>query len=546
MATISNLAFSMNIIFKSLSIAILSSIAAASCMKDPFEKIKNLNGVRWKGDYAAALINAELNLEDAVALVDNTSINAFGDKTLSVNYDQKHYSKRGNELLSIMDRNFTGNVIPTPGELNSLNTVGFVSIVRSFVFDMTPGSGNQFDSMLLKDGLFIAGIAAISGHQGKVNVEFTDLISQNKLVILTENWTSGGGISRSPFHKVSGIESLDLTKGNLGYNQIRVKVTWEITKSGTVGNNEQLQLNLVTQGLNFRRIHGFMGQSVLLDVRDSLDLTLFSNDALKGNIVFEDARIKLHFNNGNGLASRYQIQQLSLISGNGTPVAVTAYNTTGIIPAAPLGVAETRITDSVYITQASGSNVAAVMKTEPDYLAYDVKIAPELGRGHLWDSSNIVLTVSVELPLYLYSKDLVLEDTSDLNLGIGDEGKYVEMIKFKVDAENSIPLGAGIQCFFMDATNQVLDSLFQPFRYFLKQAEVDASGNVLAPSKEQWELVVEKPRITNILKATRLRTRAWIPTSSFNGNPVPVRITTMQKLKLKMGAEVKLSADAKI
>jgi hypothetical protein len=82
----------MNIIFKSLSIAILSSIAAASCMKDPFEKIKNLNGVRWKGDYAAALINAELNLEDAVALVDNTSINAFGDKTLSVNYDQKHYS----------------------------------------------------------------------------------------------------------------------------------------------------------------------------------------------------------------------------------------------------------------------------------------------------------------------------------------------------------------------------------------------------------------------------------------------------------------------
>jgi hypothetical protein len=186
------------------------------------------------------------------------------------------------------------------------------------------------------------------------------------------------------------------------------------------------------------------------------------------------------------------------------------------------------------------------MKTEPDYLASDVKIAPELGRGHLWDSSNIVLTVSVELPLYLYSKDLVLEDTSDLNLGIGDEGKYVEMIKFKVDAENSIPLGAGIQCFFMDATNQVLDSLFQPFRYFLKQAEVDASGNVLAPSKEQWELVVEKPRITNILKATRLRTRAWIPTSSFNGNPVPVRITTMQKLKLKMGAEVKLSADAKI
>jgi hypothetical protein len=154
------------------------------------------------------------------------------------------------------------------------------------------------------------------------------------------------------------------------------------------------------------------------------------------------------------------------------------------------------------------------------------------------------LTVSVELPMLVSTKDLVLEDTSDLDLGIGKEGDYVEMIKFKVNAENGIPLGAGVQCYFMDATNKVLDSLFQPFRYILKQADVDASGNVISTSKDQWELVLERPRITNILDATRLRTRAWIPTSSVNGSPVPVRITTDQKLKFKLGAEIKLSADA--
>lgn len=536
----------MNKYFRTASLLLLSLIAVTSCMKDPLDKIRNINGLRWKGDYAAALVNAELNLEDVVELVDNEWVNSSLDKTLVVHYDQKHYSKSGESLLAIMDRNFTGSVVPTAGELNVLSNSGFVSLVRNFVFDIAPGSGIQFDSMLLKDGFFNAGVVATTAHQGKVYVEFPDLKSQKKQVVLTENWTGGGSISRSPFHKVSGIESLDLTKGNLGYNQIRVKVTWEITKSGAVGNNEQLQLNLSTQGLKFRRINGFMGQPALLDVKDSLDLTLFSNDALKGNIVFEDARIKLHFNNGNGLASRYQIQQLSLISGNGTAVPVTAYNNTGIIPAAPLGAAESRITDSVYITQASGSNVATVMKTEPDYLAYDVKITPELGRGYLWDSSNIILTVTVELPLFVYAKDFVLEDTSNLNLGIGDEGKYVEMIKFKVDAENGIPLGLSVQCYFMDAGNLVLDSLFQPFRYFVKQAQVDAGGIVQTPSKDQWELVVEKPRITNILKATKLRTRAWIPTSSFNGNPVPVRITADQKLKLKMGAEVKLSADAKL
>jgi hypothetical protein len=324
-----------------------------------------------------------------------------------------------------------------------------------------------------------------------------------------------------------------------------VKVTWELIKTGAVVNNEQLKLNLITNGLKFRKLYGNLGQTGLFNVQDSMDLTLFSNNILKGNIVFEDARIKVHFKNSIGLKSQYQIQQLSLIAKNGTPVAVTSYNAVGNIAAAPDNTSEMEITDSVYITKASGSNVASVMKTEPYYLAYNIGAAVSPGRGYIWDSSDIALTVTTELPMLVSTKDLVLEDTSDLDLGIGKEGDYVEMIKFKMNAENGIPLGAGVQCYFMDATNKVLDSLFQPFKYAIKQADIDAGGNVLSASKDQWELVVEKPRISNILKAKRLRTRAWIPTSSYNGNPVPVRITTDQKLKFKLGAEIILSADAK-
>lgn len=542
--SLKNLSLLMNKNLKNWGLSLVLVSMFSACMKDPLRNIKNISGVSWKGDYAAPLVNAELNLEDAVALVNPDWVNSFPNKTIVIHYDKKHFSKKGEELYTLYDRYFNGDIVPTSSELNILNTSGTVSVVRNLVFDMAPGAGLQFDSVWLKDGVFTYQMAINTNHQGNLTVEFPDFKSSGLPVSFLDNWSSGGSLSLSPSHKVAGIESLDLTKGNQGFNQIRVKVTWNLTKSGVVGNNEHLQFNLAMQGLKFRKLYGNLGQQGLLNVQDSIDLTLFSNNILKGNIIFEDSRIKLHFNNGTGLKSQYQVQQLYLVSKNGTPVAVTSYNAAGNVAAAPDNSSETRIADSLYITKASGSNVAAVIRAEPPTLAYNVGIAPVMGRGYIWDNSTFDLTVSVELPMLVSTKDLVLEDTSDLDLGIGKEGDYVEMIKFKANAENGIPLGAGVQCYFMDATNKVLDSLFQPFRYILKQADVDASGNVISTSKDQWELVLERPRISNILKATRLRTRAWIPTSSFNGNPVPVRITTDQKLKFKLGAEIKLSADA--
>jgi len=112
--------------------------------------------------------------------------------------------------------------------------------------------------------------------------------------------------------------------------------------------------------------------------------------------------------------------------------------------------------------------------------------------------------------------------------------------------ENGMPIGAGVQAYFMDSFNNVLDSLIEPFRYFVKQAVVDANGEVVAPSSENFDLFFFNKRIRNILNAKRIRYRAWIPTSTYSGTEVPVRILANQKLKLKLGVEAKLRVDEKI
>jgi hypothetical protein len=88
--------------------------------------------------------------------------------------------------------------------------------------------------------------------------------------------------------------------------------------------------------------------------------------------------------------------------------------------------------------------------------------------------------------------------------------------------------------------------LIEPFRYIVKQATVDANGEVIAPSSENLDLFFYNKRIDNILRSKRIRYRAWIPTSTYSGTEVPVRIMAGQKLKLKLGVEAKLRIDEKI
>jgi len=528
--------------FAGLMVALLFS----ACLKDRLGKFEHLNGIRWKGNYAAPIVNVDLNLQDAVGLVNNDLVNQLPNKAMVIHYDAMHFSMRGDEMYTIDNRLFNSVIVPTSNELNTLNNSGFVSVERNLVFDLNPGSGNQLDSIWLKAGVFGANLSVNTSHQGKVSIQLLDLNNGNNEISFTHNWTTPGFIYRSRTHNINGLESLDLSKASPGYNRFRVKIVWEITKSGIVGNNDQLEFNISTEGLKFRKLHGYLNQPNLFAVQDSIDLTIFSNEILKGNIVFEDARVKLLFDNSMGLASQYQISQLALIDKSGVPTALNGYNATGNIASAPSSASETSISDSIYLTKAGGSNVATVMKSEPYYLSYSVNATTSASKGFIWDNSQLGLTVTVELPMTVSTKDLVLEDTSKMDLGLGSEAEFVEMIKFKFYTENGLPLGVGLQAYFMDDKFNTLDSLFQPFRYLLKQANVDAAGAVISPSIEQWELVLNKPKIMNIIHAKHVRIRAWIPTSTYSGNSVPVLITADDKLKFKMGVEVKLSADAEL
>jgi hypothetical protein len=409
----------------------------------------------------------------------------------------------------------------------------------------------QFDSAWLKSGNVDFNFKTMSQHIGSAKMSISDWQTNGADLIKNFNWSSPGNNSLNESHSVSLSDRTNFSGGGLGYNQLRVKLEINLTKGGTAGVGDQFSLDLNFNSLKYRKINGYFGQQPLLSVTDSLDLNLFSSGIIKGLINFRDARIKMRFGNSIGTETGYQISGLSFITQSGLNQPVTGYLPTGKNSAPVQGAKPQQTSDSVYIAKAGGSNVADLAKDEPWYLEYGVSVtANPMGmsspRNFIWDESAFDLQVSLELPFYLSTKSLVVEDTSDLDLQFDGNISFVEWLNIKVFIENGMPIGAGVQAYFMDSFNNVLDSLIEPFRYFVKQAVVDANGEVVAPSSENFDLFFFNKRIRNILNAKRIRYRAWIPTSTYSGTEVPVRILANQKLKLKLGVEAKLRVDEKI
>lgn len=521
----------------------------AACSKDPLGRFKKINRVKWNGTYAVPLLNADLNIDDAVGIADFGLLGVMPDKNIFLAFKNEHATLKGEDLVQIPDQNLTNSLTLTPAEVATLNSSGSIKISRNLLHTFTVPAGMQFDSAWLKSGRLDLIFKNTSSHTGSVKLTFPDWKVNG--VSLEKNYTSlFSGSTITDTHAAGISDRINLSAGSLGYNQFRVLVELDLTKGGTASTSDKFDLQIFT-AMKYRKLNGYFGQQPLLTVNDSLDLNLFSSGIIKGLINFRDARVKIKFTNSIGAETGYQISTLNFITASGLSQPLNGYSPSGKLQNLAQGASPQQQKDSVYITKATGSNVADLAKDEPWYLQYGISAVPNpMGAGSprnfIWDESALNMQVALELPFFLTTKNLVIEDTSKVDFNIGKEADYVEWINIKFFIENGMPVGAGVQAYFMDSFNNVLDSLIEPFRYIVKQATVDANGEVIAPSSENLDLFFYNKRIDNILRSNRIRYRAWIPTSTYSGTEVPVRIMAGQKLKLKLGVEAKLRIDEKI
>lgn len=515
-----------------------AGISLAGCVKKAKDNINKMHGVKWSGTYAVPIINADLSLDDAVALAgDFVGVQPYNDGLLYMEYKNKIVSKYGYEMIQLANQIHANTDQLSGTEKSTLTSAGSVSASRDFSNVYDAGT-LEFDSIHLSGGKLRVQFTQNYNHAGVATVTIPQLRKNNAPATVVFNFTAGN-FSQNIDIDLDGYH-WNLTQGGSGYNQINThaEITFNNSGNGFSGSeNFSVNLNLISQ--KFSKIFGYFDLGNILASNDSLEISLFSSGIKFGTYTFNDPRLKIKVNNATGLPLEMKINTLQG-NKNGSKTPITGYTSTSKVPVSKL--------DSVMLIK-TNSNIKTLTDNYTPFIEYNLEFNAnpdgKTARNFLNAESQLTVQVITELPFNGTAVNVVMEDTMEFSLGLGKEVEYIDWINFRIGIENNLPINVGVQAYFMDSSFKVLDSLFTPFRYITKGANVDAAGNVTSAYTEQYDLNIDRAKIKNINQAKQVRIYGMMLTSEFTGSPVPVKLTQGQHFKFKMGVQSKLSVNEK-
>lgn len=512
------------------------------CLKEPRSKIEKLRGLKWSGTYAAAAVDADLNLNDAVELVTGlVQGGTYGDGTLYLAYEEMEYSKYGYELVNIPDQARSSSYELTGSEEGQL-AAGSYTKSLNFNWNVAVNGMTQTDSIWIDRGKIAPVIQNRYNHPCTGVAIFPDLLVQGQPLSITFSIPALGAYSTAESIMNSHI---DLSQTSPFYNQLRMQtsVTW--TNSGFGFSSEDgIDIGVAMNNMVFRRAYGTMGTVSLINASDSVEISLFQNN-IPGNVNFEDPKLKINISNNSGLPlavepsglqAIYESLPIQNISGSPSQINTSAVSNNN---------AGSTIQDSVVLDK-NNSNIKGLVNNQPQYISYNVKVTGnKFSNSKLFinSDSRVSVKVALELPFYGSSSGLTLQDTVDFDAGNVDGIDIIDWLNIRLHIKNEIPLALGVQGYFLNAQNAVLDSIFTPYRQLIKAAEVDASGNIVKATEDMYDIEFDKKKINNILGAKQMMFKVIVPTALYNGSAVPIKISSLQHLKIKVGLHTKLSVN---
>jgi hypothetical protein len=519
-----------------LAIAFVTTLA--SCYREPLDKLRKVNGVNWSGTYAVPLVDARLNMEDVTEFIGNLAgTGTYPDKLLYFEYKNTHFSSVAASAYRIAEANARIDFPLSTGEANALQN-GTTTFTREFWIQVSPGGTNALDSIRFASGDLSIKLSNDIPHDARITLSLPDIKPLGTAVI-TQQWT-GSVWTRQAIFNLSG-STCNLSLGPGGSNQLRIRMEANYTRiggnpvSGFIG--PSCNAALVTP--QFEWIEGNLDAWNMYVNSDSFKLGIFTNDITRGKLIFNDARFKFRWSHNLSQALPVALNSLAFNMQDGSTEPVSGVSSGLLAP--PSADPNIMVGDSLYL-KSTNSNVASIVKDAPRLLSWQATVTKPAGRQRLYAGAKAEVHAALELPFSGTVQRFTLSDTADFDLGIGkEELDYIDWINLKLSVDNGIPMAAGVQMLFLDANGKITDSLLQPYRYILPAANVDINGNVVSPHTETYDVRFERQRISHIAGAVRAITRVEFPSAQVAGSPVPVKISSDNRVGVKLGVHSKVT-----
>lgn len=524
-----------------LPLCLLASLSG--CYKEKVDQIGKINGVKWSGAYAVPIANIDIGLDDGMEFTSKLlNMGLSGNKVIYIAFAKTLRSIPGNELVILGNQSFNFTQKLTSTEISDLTTNNTVTANRTL--SATYAHAMELDSIHFKTGTLAVNFNNSYAHDATVKLTFPGILKNNIPLVINQQVSANSNANIQS--DLKGCK-LNLTNGGSGYNHFAGELSVTYSNSGGgVNSFDQMSVDVGINNQKFVRVWGYFGAATFINDTDSVSLDIFGEgQKIKtNNISFENPSLKIFYENQTGIPFEITTSNVVATKPSASDIPISGFPVIKSVPKAT----GTKYYDST-VMNSGNSNIKSAINTQPRYVEFKVKADAnpqgKVQRNYVDEGSRLLVRAWVELPFDGWVGSIQTSDTSDLDMDLDGNEKFIDWILFRFHIDNGMPLDASIQGYFADSSGKLLDSVFVPARKFIKGAEVNANGDIVKNGTDMYDVKFERDRISKITTATKLIIKAQLGTSQFNSSPVPVKLFSGQRLKIKMGLHTKLSVNEK-
>lgn len=498
-------------------------LTLASCID---ESDYSIDSIEVSPTVALPLVFGELSVQELIKSTDSVYVKVYPvDDVVYFSYSQTLATQGIRELFAVPNKSLTRSFsVPAAVIPPHANDIRSDSIVEVVDFGMTP---EQLDEISFKGGTInystTSNSPALTGKY-EIKVSLPDFISKTTGKALAANIATTGSVNLSDY-----VVKLNKNKFNLKLVLVLKKNTAPVV----IGPNTFVDLKLSFQGMDFTYIKGFFGDQTANLPANTVDVGAFGTSLDDANVSFAQPKITLQVVNENGVPC--QVNFSKFVAQNGTQSLPVILN-----PANPISLASPTELGKSATTSVSIENIKELLDFAPTQFYYkvDARINKDLtsGKNFIADTSNLQVSLNVEVPLYGHASNINLLDTLKIDLSDFDEST-VNSAFLKTKITNELPLDAKVQFYMTDGKYKILDSLLSTSQTaIIKGSNVTATGDLQSPGVFDELIQLEKSKFDKIFTAKFIIIKATMNTSkNGNGTFPDVKFKSKYKIKVDLG-----------
>ena len=477
----------------------------------------DLSTIQTYHHLAIPLVNAQIGIEELLKK-DTGGLVTTNPQTgeILLAYESSAMSIDASEIIDIIDQTFSASIPAGPTSIipvgSSIDTT--ITFNQSFVVP----NGEELDSIDFSSGVLDYSITNNLRHEVEVTIKIPSLVSK-LLPITYSDFTTVDSIGHPTGNVKTGQTALsnyifDLTKGNLGYNQIAVEFIVKIKGSGaSVTSAEDLNIVLSMNGLEFARIDGDLKYQKFDLGSSPVTLSIFNISDGAFDFSLTNPKIEHTIVNSFGFSANMGMDSMYYEDLSGIKIDDIKYDSTGLSPKIapfyfpsiqqPINAFDSATT--IIFMDNTNSSISSLINATPKTIISKpfVEVNPDptaSNNNYILSSSKISVSTEISLPLEGYAEGWIMKDTIPFNAKVDElfsSETSIDSAIIKFTTTNYFPLDVKIDLILLDSTSTTIDTIADS-ELIIASGVIDANGKITTAQAVPTKLPCDGTCVDNL------------------------------------------------